>query len=314
MNSTVPRSVTETGSPALLTRRVFAASAAAPLMGAAGPRFVKGICWAAFPKGASFVECMRQSRNAGFDALEIRMDTEGEITLRSTVEQMKRLRDAAESHRIEIASLWILTPSSPSLASPDPAVRESALAMVRKGIELAPALGCDALLVVPGVLGRGAKFEVNSDQAWKRSTEAFRRVLPMAERARVVLTPENVWSRFLVSPLDMRRFVDQFRSPSVQVHLDTGNVMQFGYPQDWIQVLGKRIRRVHLKDYKLASGGMQGRFVPLLEGDVQWPDVMANLVAAGYRGFISAEVGPNPADPHHLMTVSKAVDRILAMA
>jgi hexulose-6-phosphate isomerase len=118
----------------------------------------------------------------------------------------------------------------------------------------------------------------------------------------------------LVSPLDMRRFIDQFESPWVRAHFDVGNVTQFGYPQDWIRTLGPRIARVHLKDYKLAAGGVQGKFVPLLEGDVQWKEVMANLVKAGYRGCCSVELGPDPKDPDLLMKTSRAVDRILALA
>jgi hexulose-6-phosphate isomerase len=295
-----------------MTRRELVACAAAPLLGASAPRFTKSICSAVFPPGTPYAESFRQAKNAGFNAIEIRMEEKGEITPRSTPAEMQPLRDAAARTRIEIASLWILTPRSPSLASPDPAVRERAAAMVRTGIELAPALGCGALLVVPGVLGSGARFEVTHEEAWQRATDAFRRFVPLAEKAEVMLTPENVWSKFLVSPLDMRSFIDQFRSPWVGAHFDTGNVMQFGYPQDWIRTLGARIRRVHLKDYKLSAGGVQGRFVPLLEGDVQWKEVMAELVKTGYSGYCSAELGPDPADPKLLQKTSIAVDRILS--
>jgi hexulose-6-phosphate isomerase len=289
-------------------------STSAPFLAASGARFTKGICSAVFPSGTPYAECFRAAKDAGFEAIEIRMEEKGEVTPRSTPDEMKRLRDSALATHIEIASLWILTPRSPSLASPDPAVRERAASMVRKGIELAPALGCGALLVVPGVLGSGARFEVTHEEAWQRSSEAFRQFLALAGNAKVMLTPENVWSKFLVSPLDMRSFIDQFRSPWVGAHFDTGNVMQFGYPQDWIRTLGARIRRVHLKDYKLAAGGVQGRFVPLLEGDVQWKEVMADLVRAGYRGYCSAELGPDPKDSDLLAKTSRAVDRILMLA
>ena len=146
------------------------ACAAAPLFAAPAARFTKSICSAVFASGTPYVECFRLAKNAGFEAIEIRMEDKGDVTPRSTVDEMKRLRDAALSTGIEIASLWILTPRSPSLASADPAVRERAQSMVRKGIELAPALGCGALLVVPGVLGSGARFEVSSEEAWQRGT------------------------------------------------------------------------------------------------------------------------------------------------
>ena len=114
-------------------------------------------------------------------------------------------------------------------------------------------------------------------------TAELRKAIPWAEEAKVVLTPENVWNKFLVSPIEMRTFVDQFHSPWLQTHFDVGNVMQYGYPQDWILTLGPRIKRVHLKDYKLSNRDEQGHFADLLEGDVDWKAVMAALVKAGYR-------------------------------
>ena len=279
----------------------------------AQPRFVKGICSTAFPKGVPNGDCFRMARNAGFDAIELRLEADGgEINLSSTLEQMNRLRDAAAAQRLQIASLWVLTLRPPSMVSPNPAVRAAAVALIKKGISLAPALNCDALLMAAGMLGSGAHFEVPHDEAWQRATDTYRQVLPLATQAKVMLTPENVWSKFLVSPRDMRSFIDQFHSPWVQAHFDIGNVMQWGYPQDWILTLGSRIKRVHLKDYKLATTAAQGRFVPLLEGDVEWPAVMKCLVKIGYAGFVSAEVPPDPSDPDYVMKVSRAVDKILA--
>ncbi|MEO7651645.1 MAG: sugar phosphate isomerase/epimerase family protein [Bryobacteraceae bacterium] len=279
-----------------------------------GPRFIKGICTAVFPTGTPYSECFSQARNAGFDAVEVRMEDRGQIHPRSKVAAMAPIADAAAAHRLTIACLWVLTPSAPSLVSPDADVRAIALERIRKGIELAPALRCNALLAAPGVLGRGPRMEATHDQAWELATKAYRAMLPLARRAKVTIAPENVWSKFLVSPRDMRSFVDQFRSPSAKVHFDTGNVMQYGYPEDWILTLGSRIHRIHLKDYKLSAGGVQGRFVPLLEGDVQWKNVMQALKAIDYRGFVSAELGPDPQEKDLLLKVSRAVDRILEMA
>lgn len=280
---------------------------------ASAPRYIKGLCTAVFPTGTPYAECFRQARNAGFDAVEVRMEDRGEIHPASDPADMVRIADAAAAQRITIACLWVLTPSAPSLVSPDPRVRDIAGGRIRKGIELAPALRCNALLAAPGVLGRGPLMEVTHDEAWELASSAYRAVIPLAERVKVAIAPENVWSKFLVSPRDMRSFVDQFRSPSVRVHFDTGNVMQYGYPEDWILTLRNRIHRVHLKDYKLSAGGVQGRFVPLLEGDVQWKSVMSALKTIDYSGFVSAELGPDPNDKDLLMKVSRAVDRIIGM-
>src|SRR5215468_3689034 len=107
---------------------------AVPGMAAERPRFIKSITSSVFPNETPYAECFRQAKNAGFEAIELRMDKTGDVTLESTVEQMSRLRDVAESVRIEIASLWILTPRSPSLASPNPKVHNLAMRMVKKGI------------------------------------------------------------------------------------------------------------------------------------------------------------------------------------
>jgi L-ribulose-5-phosphate 3-epimerase len=297
----------------MLRRHLLLAAPALAQAGAAA-RFTKGVCWAAWPAGTPYADCIAQAAAAGFQALEIRVEPQGELSLASTRADAERIRDVAASKGVVISSLWALTPSSPSVVSPSAGEREQALALARKAIELAPALGCDSILAVPGVLGRGARFEVTHDQAWERATAAYRQLLPMAERARVTLTPENVWSRFLVSPRDMREFVDQFQGPFVKVHFDTGNILQYGYPEDWILMLGHRIHRVHCKDYKLAAGGVQGRFTPLLEGDVNWKNVMDALKRVGYRGALTVEAGPAPDDADHLHRLSRAMDQILRLA
>jgi hexulose-6-phosphate isomerase len=140
------------------------------------------------------------------------------------------------------------------------------------------------------------------------------KLVPFAAQAKVALAIENVWNKFLVSPLEMRNFVDQFKSPWVRSFFDVGNVMQFGYPEDWILTLGRRVSRVHLKDYKLSTRAEQGRFVDLMEGDVNWKAVMAALVKVDYRGWLSPEIGHDPKDPDQLKKLSAAVDRILALA
>lgn len=287
--------------------------AGAPSALATSPRFTKGVCWAAWPVGTPNGQCIVQAAQAGFRALEIRVEATGELSLASTEADAARIGRIAASEGIAITSLWALTPSSPSLVSPTPEVRQQALALARKAIELAPALGCDSILAVPGVLGRGARFEVTHDEAWQRATTAFRQLLPLAEVAGVTLTPENVWSRFLVSPRDMREFVDQFKSPLVKVHFDTGNILQYGYPEDWIVTLGHRIHRVHFKDYKLAARGTQGQFVPLLEGDVNWKGVLHSLWNTGYRGAVTVEAGSEPGDPGYLRRLSQALDRVLGV-
>jgi len=295
-----------------MNRREFLAAAAVPAF-TSGARFTKSICSVIFPQGMPLAQRFRLAKDAGFDAIEIRMGDD--VGLDSTPGQMKQLSADARKTGIAIASMWVSRPLSDNpINSPDPAVRAKGVAAIEKSIDLAHHAGCGALLIYPARLGSGAKFQIGSQDTWDRVSEAFRKVIPAAERAKVVLTPENVWNKFLLSPLEMRAFVDQFRSPWLQTHFDIGNVMQYGYPQDWILTLGARIKRVHVKDYKLSDRSGPGGFVGLLEGDVDWKAVMAALVKVDYRGYLSPEIGHNSSDPKQLKKVSQALDKILAMA
>lgn len=284
-----------------------------PALAASSSQFRKSICAGIFPREMPYAECFRQAKNAGFEGVEIQLGRE--ITLDSTPEQAKQIGEAAHQAGITIVSLWVSGPFDKSpLNSPDPEARARGVEALEKAISLAPHLGCGALLLVPGRLGSGPRFNVGYEDTWQRFTAELKKAIPAAEQAKVILTPENVWNKFLVSPLEMRAFIDQFHSPWLQAHFDIGNVMQFGYPQDWILTLGPRIKRIHVKDYKLSARAEQGRFVDLLEGDVDWKGVMAALVKVGYRGFLSPEIGHDPNDPDKIKKVSQALDKILALA
>jgi L-ribulose-5-phosphate 3-epimerase len=191
--------------------------------------------------------------------------------------------------------------------------REQGVQAIRTAIRIATDAGCGALLLYPGRVSSGPTMQCGYELTWQRFTTELKKVIPDAEAAKVLLTPENVWNKFLLSPLEMRAFVDQFHSPWLQTHFDAGNVMQYGYPEDWILTLGSRIRRLHFKDYKLSNRYEQGHFVDLLEGDVNWKAVMAALKKTAYRGFISPEIGYEPNQPDQLMRASKSLDTILSL-
>jgi hexulose-6-phosphate isomerase len=293
-----------------MQRRVFVGTAAGAALAAAQTgksRFQKGICSIIFPEGMPFPEKFQRTRDAGFEGIELRLGPE--IPMDSPADELKRIGDAARQANVEIVSVWLSAPLEQApLNSPEPEKRARGVEAVRRAIDIAAAIGCGAILIVPGRLGNGPKFNVGYEETWQRVTAELQKAVAYAEQRKVVLTPENVWNKFLVSPLEMRAFVDQFRSPWLQTHFDIGNVMQFGYPQDWILTLGPRIKRIHAKDYKLSSRAEQGRFVDLLQGDVAWKEVMAALVKVGYRGFISPEVTGD------IGTISRDLDKILNLA
>src|SRR6266851_148834 len=294
-----------------MNRREFCVAAGAAALGPANAPcqtpdhgFIKSICSVIFPNQMPLGEKFKLAANAGFKGIEIRFGAE--VPVASTADQVKQMGDAAQKAGVTIASMWVSEPlASNPLNSPDPAARARGIEAIRKAIEFAAYLNCGALLLVPGRLGSGPKFQVGYQDTWTRFTTELQKLVPDAERSRVLLTPENVWNKFLLSPLEMRAFVDQFHSPWLQTHFDIGNVMQFGYPQDWILTLGSRIKRVHVKDYKLSARAEQGRFVDLLEGDVDWKAVMAAFVKVDYRGYLSPEIGHDGSDPGQLKKVSQ---------
>lgn len=298
-----------------MNRREFlGVSASAALSQPSGSSFFKKGIWSlGFPRSWPYAECFRQIRNAGFEGFDIRLGDE--IKLSSTPDDVRRVADQARKAGVTIVSMYLAEGLNDNpLNHPSPEVRARGVAAIEKAIEISTHLDRCPLLLVPGRLGSGAKFEYGFDATWERTTAELKKVLPRAAAAKVVIGPENMWNKFLLSPRDMRDYVDQFRSPWMRVHFDAANPLQYGYPQDWIRSLGKRIVRVHLKDYKLSARSAQGGFVNLLEGDVDWKGVMAALVETGYRGFLSVEQGFDAKDPDALKKISLAVDKILAMA
>lgn len=296
-------------------RQVLALPLAAALSAQAqsSPRFTKGICSIIFPKDMPRPECFAQAKSAGFDAVEIAVGTD--LSLDISHDDARRMADAAAKAGIQIATLWVSEPLHQNpLNAPDPVVRARGVEAIRKAIAIATDLNCSALLLYAVRLGNGAKLEVGSQDTWDRYSAELAKVVPDAASAKILLNPENVWNKFLLSPLEMRSFVDQFHSPWVGTHFDAGNVMQYGYPEDWILTLGPRIKRIHFKDFKLGGRGEPARFADLLEGDVNWKAVMAALVKIGYNGPISPEIGRNPNQPDQLKQVSTALDKILALA
>ena len=299
----------------MLNRRQLIAGFACAAVASAdsGPRFRKGITSVALPPKLTIPEKFKLAKDNGFEGVELRIGDE--LPPDTAPADLARIADAAQQNSITVVSIWDSSPLAKApLSSPDPAVRAKGVESIRLSIDFAHKLNCGAILLYPGRVGSGPRLESGYQDTWDRFTEELRKAIPDAERERVALTMENVWNKFLLSPLEMRAFVDQFHNPWMACHFDMGNVMQFGYPQDWIQTLGTRIKRIHVKDYKLSSRAEQGRFVPLFEGDVDFKAVMQSLVKVGYSGFLSPEYGYDANDPAFLKTLSQKLDRILAMA
>jgi L-ribulose-5-phosphate 3-epimerase len=272
-----------------------------------------------FPAGWPLERKFRAAQAAGFAGFEIDLSENGPVTGESSPAALAAVRAEAGRCGLILNGLatglyWEYNP-----ASGESAIRARARGVLERQIAAAAALGIDAVLVVPGSVGAdfipGCEI-VPYETAWQRATAFIRDALPIAEKAGVRLCIENVWNKFLLSPLEMRGFLLQFESEWVGAYLDVGNSVANGYPEHWIEALGPLIRRVHVKDYRKAAGGIDG-FVELLAGDVNWPEVMRALRAIGYDGWLTAEMIPPIPFYRHAPEVligntSRALDAILS--
>jgi len=261
---------------------------------------------------AVYSEVFKQAKAAGFDAVEPALSGAGELTPQTSKADCEKIAAAAAAAGIELSSLATGLFWDASLTASDPAVRQKALDIGRSLIEKAAWIGVDAVLVVPGAVDVFFNPEsevVPYDVCYERALEAIKALAPVAEEYKVRIGVENVWNKFLLSPLEMRDFVDAVGSDYVGVYFDAGNVLLTGYPQHWINILGKRLVRIHIKDFKLSVGTAEG-FVDLLEGDVPWKDVMEALKEAGYDSYVTAEMIPYKAGL--IEKTSKAMDKIFS--
>ena len=269
---------------------------------------IKGINGWTFPAGTRWADAARLARRAGFDAIEPILEAHGELTPATDEGSCRQVGTAIRELGLEVGSLATGLFWETHYTSPEAAVRTRARELTIAGLDRARWLGAPALLVVPGVVGhfeRPKQPVIGYADALNYACEALEKLSAEAESRGVVIAVENVWNQFLLSPVEMREFIDRVNSPWFGVYLDVGNVLKFGFPRDWIDTLGQRITRVHLKDFKLEVGTIDG-FCPLGDGDVDWPAVMAALRRQRYDGPITFE------GPGDLTDISGRIDRILA--
>jgi L-ribulose-5-phosphate 3-epimerase len=261
-----------------------------------------------------WAEAVADAKAAGFEAIEAAVGTQGILTPATDQATCEAYRKAAAEAGVRLETVasgmsWAASPSDP-----DESVRRRAIDLHREALQRTAWLGAKALLFVPGAVkipwdrGYGP---VRYDLAVRWAREATKELAETAEKLGVDLCVENVWNGLFYSPLEFASFVDEIGSERVGVYLDIGNVMGYHqHPPHWIEILGKRIKRVHIKDYDCSKGGLSG-FCDLLAGDVPWPETMAALRSIGYDGTLVAEMMPY--DPQLLERTSKAMDKILSM-
>jgi L-ribulose-5-phosphate 3-epimerase len=277
---------------------VGAAPAAVPPRRPGAPK--KAVLFGMLPTSMSLEDRFKLARDVGFQGVEAPPITDSA--------ECQRMHSAAQKAGIPIHSV-IYGGWDPPLTHPDAGAREKSIKNAEAALRGAKMMGADGILLVPGVVNAQTRYV----DAHKYATEGIKRLIPVAEELRMNINVEEVWNNFLLSPMEMAAFVDSFKSPRVHSYFDVGNVVTFAWPEDWIRTLGKRIKKVHLKDYKGGPGlfgGNKGNFVNLREGSINWPEVRKAFGEVGYDGFMTTELGGG--DEAYLRDVSSRVDKILA--
>ena len=247
------------------------------------------------PSSMGVMERFQLARDCGFE----------EIECPTTPDQAKAEEMLAASRKagLPIHSVMNQEHWRSPLSSGDPAVVEKSMDGMRTSMRNAKLWGAETVLLVPAVVNP----ETTYAQAWERSQKQIRTLIPLAQELKVIIGIEEVWNKFLLSPLEFARYVDEFNSPWIRAYFDIGNVAIQAYPQDWIRTLGKRIVKVHVKDFSFKK--RLAEFTPLLEGEIDWRAVHAALADIGYQGTATVELSGG--DAAYLKEVNARFEKIL---
>jgi L-ribulose-5-phosphate 3-epimerase len=285
---------------AALTPRALPAQNTKPEAAAPKRALKKGIMWGTVGVKGSILEKMKAIKEAGFDGTE----------MMSHMDQDEVLRARDESG-LAIPSVCGRDHWAKPLSHPDPKVREEGLEALKQTLRDAKRYGASSVLLVPAVVSK----EVSYDEAYRRSQAEIRKAIPLAEELGVKIACENVWNQFLLSPLEAARYVDEFKSPAVGWHFDVGNILNYGWPEQWIRILGPRIQKLHIKEFsrkKRDSEGLwKGFDVKLLEGDNDWPAVMKAVDDIGYHNWAITEQGGGDS-PEGLKDLADRLTKIIS--
>jgi len=248
--------------------------------------------WSVDPK-TNFADTFAQIKKAGFDGIELNVDGPGNasahsLTLETTDKELADIRILSEKHGLPVVSVSTSLWWSANMGSPEKDARELSAKLLEKQLICASALGASGILIVPGGINDGASIA----EAYKNSAGFLESSKPMLEKYKVKAGVENVWNQFFLSPFDMANFIDGLRSEYVTAYYDVGNVVAFSWSEYWIEVLGKRISHIHIKDFKRNSGFNSGGTWPnLLEGDANFQKIIPALKKTGWDGYLTAEIG-----------------------
>ncbi len=272
--------------------------AAAPAPAAAESTVKRAVLVSMLPTTLGWKERFALAKEVGFDGVEMQTMTD-----RAEAEAVAR---ASEDTGLTIHSVMNMAHWENPISSADPEVVKRSVDGMKTSLTNAALWKAGVVLLVPAVVNATTSYA----DAWTRSQRVIRdQLLPVAAGFKVTIAVEEVWNKFLLSPLEFVRYVDDFKSPYLKAYFDVGNVVLYGFPQDWIRTLGSRIVRLHLKDFKMDRS--EGRFdwKNIGEGDIDWQDVRRALNEIRFNGWATTEI--EGGERAYLSDVVKRVDRFL---
>ena len=287
------------GAPRALGAAQTAQQPAGPGRAGAGAGIRKSTLISMLPRGLSYEARFALARECGFEAVELRTITRDE--------EAAEILEASKKTGLRIHSVMNSDHWEAPISSADPAVVARSVKGMETSLRNAALWGADAVLLVPAVVDANTSYK----DAYTRSQRVIReQLLPKAAEHKVTIAVEEVWNKFLLSPLEFARYVDEFNSPWLKAYFDVGNVVLYGFPQDWIRTLGPRIVKLHVKDFAMDRRNGKFTWVNLGEGDIDWPEVRKALSEINYSGYMTTELSGG--DATYLKDLSARVDRILA--
>lgn len=263
--------------------------------------FKKSIMWETIGVKGSVLDKCKAVKMAGYDGIEP-----------SSHMNREEVIDALKTTGLMVSSVCCSTHWSKPLSHPDESVRKEGIEGLITALEDARAYGTDSVLFVPGTVNDNMSY----DDCWKRSTESLKKVLPTAKKLKVNICIENVWNNFILSPIEACNYIDQFKSSNVKFYFDCGNIFVYGWPEQWIKILGKRIGRIHIKEFSKKMAESQGKWkgfnVKLTEGDIDWQKVM-NEVRKVYSNTWLTTEQKSGSSLEDLKDLSSRFDKIIQL-
>ncbi|MEZ4656037.1 MAG: sugar phosphate isomerase/epimerase family protein [Caldilineaceae bacterium] len=250
----------------------------------------------------SLADFLAQSAAAGYAAVELCMQQQGDLTPQSTPDQLARIVDAADAHGLALVSMTHSHCTGNLLdagAAQQTSIRETEI-----GLRAAAQMGIGCTLHTLGRL----RPDLYYDDAYRNGVRALQQIAETAEHLKVALAVEFVWNGFLFSPLEMKHFLDEVGSPYIGFYFDPGNMAVFQYPHHWVRIVGSHIKMVHLKDWQ--GRALNGGWPALLAGEVDYAAMNRELRALSYDGPMISEVPPDVAS---FAETAAAIGRIIQM-